>query len=189
MAMDFRGDPAAALLEVLDPEQNSTFSDHYIELPFDLSNVMFITTANAMHNIPRPLLDRMEVLYIPGYTELEKLEIAERYLLPKQKRDHGLEEDQLEMDGSACMRSSANIPAKPACATWNSRSPPSAARRPKRSSSNRTQIRSWSIRSKSEGLSGTGQVPLRHGGEGRPDRRGRPGSPGRKSAATRWLSR
>lgn len=97
MAMDFRGDPAAALLEVLDPEQNSTFSDHFIELPFDLSKVMFITTANAAHNIPRPLLDRMEMLYIPGYTEIEKLKIAERYLLPKQKRDHGLEEEQLKV--------------------------------------------------------------------------------------------
>lgn len=96
MAMDFRGDPAAALLEVLDPEQNNTFSDHFIELPFDLSKVMFITTANAAHNIPRPLLDRMEMLYIPGYTEIEKLKIAERYLLPKQKREHGLEEEQLQ---------------------------------------------------------------------------------------------
>ena len=101
MAMDFRGDPASALLEVLDPEQNSTFSDHYIELPFDLSNVMFVTTANAVHNIPRPLLDRMEVLYIPGYTELEKKEIAERYLLPKQRRDHGLKEDQLAVEPEA----------------------------------------------------------------------------------------
>ncbi|MDF2936254.1 MAG: lon [Paenibacillaceae bacterium] len=96
MAMDFRGDPASALLEVLDPEQNNTFSDHFIELPFDLSKVMFITTANGAHNIPRPLLDRMEMLYIPGYTEIEKLKIAERYLLPKQKREHGLEEEQLQ---------------------------------------------------------------------------------------------
>ncbi|WP_337099561.1 endopeptidase La [Paenibacillus sp. YIM B09110] len=95
MAMDFRGDPASALLEVLDPEQNSNFSDHFIEVPFDLSNVMFVTTANAMHNIPRPLLDRMEVLYIPGYTELEKLQIGTRYLLPKQKKEHGLTEEQL----------------------------------------------------------------------------------------------
>lgn len=104
MAMDFRGDPASALLEVLDPEQNSTFSDHFIEVPFDLSNVMFVTTANAVHNIPRPLLDRMEVLYIPGYTEIEKLQIAKKYLLPKQKRDHGLEEEQLLVDDSALMK-------------------------------------------------------------------------------------
>ncbi|EXX89359.1 DNA-binding protein [Paenibacillus darwinianus] len=104
MAMDFRGDPASALLEVLDPEQNNTFSDHFIEVPFDLSNVMFITTANAIHNIPRPLLDRMEVIYIPGYTELEKLQIAQTYLLPKQKRDHGLEEDQLIVEQAAVLQ-------------------------------------------------------------------------------------
>lgn len=104
MAMDFRGDPASALLEVLDPEQNNTFSDHFIELPFDLSKVMFVTTANAAHNIPRPLLDRMEMLYIPGYTEIEKLKIAEKYLLPKQKRDHGLEEDQLSADEATLMQ-------------------------------------------------------------------------------------
>ncbi|MBO9608579.1 MAG: endopeptidase La [Paenibacillaceae bacterium] len=104
MAMDFRGDPASALLEVLDPEQNNTFSDHFIELPFDLSNVMFITTANAAHNIPRPLLDRMEMLYIPGYTEIEKLHIATNYLLPKQKRDHGLLPEQLQVDQEALMK-------------------------------------------------------------------------------------
>jgi ATP-dependent Lon protease len=104
MSMDFRGDPSAALLEVLDPEQNNAFSDHYIELPFDLSNVMFVTTANAVHNIPRPLLDRMEVLYIPGYTELEKLKIAERFLLPKQKREHGLREEDLRVDEAALLK-------------------------------------------------------------------------------------
>lgn len=104
MASDFRGDPSSALLEVLDPEQNNTFSDHFIEVPFDLSNVMFVTTANAVHNIPRPLLDRMEMLYIPGYTELEKLQIATRYLLPKQKREHGLEPEQLEIGEEALLR-------------------------------------------------------------------------------------
>ncbi|MFD1772544.1 endopeptidase La [Paenibacillus rhizophilus] len=104
MASDFRGDPSAALLEVLDPEQNNTFSDHFVEIPFDLSNVMFVTTANAVHNIPRPLLDRMEMLYIPGYTELEKLQIAGRYLLPKQKKNHGLEDGQLTIEEGTLLR-------------------------------------------------------------------------------------
>lgn len=104
MAADFRGDPSAALLEVLDPEQNNTFSDHFVELPFDLSNVMFVTTANAVHNIPRPLLDRMEMLFIPGYTELEKLQIASRYLLPKQRKNHGLEDEQLTIEDDTLLK-------------------------------------------------------------------------------------
>ncbi|GAB6929334.1 endopeptidase La [Paenibacillus sp. JCM 10914] len=104
MASDFRGDPSSALLEVLDPEQNNTFSDHFVEIPFDLSNVMFVTTANVLHNIPRPLLDRMEILNIPGYTELEKLQIAKRYLLPKQKAEHGLEPEQLILEEEALMK-------------------------------------------------------------------------------------
>ncbi|SHE48316.1 ATP-dependent Lon protease [Seinonella peptonophila] len=97
MAMDFRGDPASALLEVLDPNQNATFSDHYVEIPYDLSKVMFITTANTMHNIPQPLLDRMELLYISGYTELEKEFIAKDYLIPKQLKEHGLTNDQIKI--------------------------------------------------------------------------------------------
>jgi len=94
MAMDFRGDPAAALLEVLDPEQNHTFNDHYIEVDYDLSDVMFVCTANSM-NIPAPLLDRMEVIRLSGYTEDEKVNIAKRYLIPKQVKANGLSEDEI----------------------------------------------------------------------------------------------
>ncbi len=100
MAMDMRGDPSSALLEVLDPEQNNTFNDHYMEVDYDLSEVMFIATSNSM-NIPGPLLDRMEVIRIPGYTEDEKLNIVSRYLIPKQMKNNGLKETELSISEGA----------------------------------------------------------------------------------------
>ena len=100
MSMDFRGDPSSAMLEVLDPEQNNSFNDHYLEVDLDLSEVMFIATANSLH-IPGPLLDRMEVIRIPGYTEDEKVNIALRYLVPKQLKANGLREDELKIAESA----------------------------------------------------------------------------------------
>jgi len=101
IGQDFRGDPASALLEVLDPEQNNSFTDHYVDQPFDLSNVMFIGTANYTEPIPSALMDRMETIELPGYTELEKLRIAKKYLLPRQLKEHGLTKTKLTIKDDA----------------------------------------------------------------------------------------
>ncbi|MCF8412769.1 MAG: endopeptidase La [Melioribacteraceae bacterium] len=101
MSMDFRGDPSSAMLEVLDPEQNHTFNDHYLDLDYDLSKVMFITTANVRYNIPLPLQDRMEIIELPGYLEPEKVEIAKRHIIPKQLKSHGLDKFDIQIQDSA----------------------------------------------------------------------------------------
>lgn len=108
LSSDFRGDPASALLEVLDPEQNSTFTDHYIEVPYDLSNVMFLTTANSIHTIPAPLRDRMEVIEIPGYTDLEKVKIATDFIIPKQLRENGLDWADIQFQKNAILAITRN---------------------------------------------------------------------------------
>ncbi len=101
LGSDFRGDPASALLEVLDPEQNREFRDHYLDVPFDLSQVMFIATANMLDTIPAPLRDRMEILQLSGYTEQEKLSIARNYLLPRQIRENGLKDGEIAIEDDA----------------------------------------------------------------------------------------
>ena len=120
MSNDFRGDPSSAMLEVLDPEQNNAFSDHYIEEPYDLSNVLFIATANDLSAIPGPLRDRMEIISIAGYTEIEKNSIAKNHLIPKQLKEHGLDEShKFVFNDAAIMELSDIIQEKPVYGVWS----------------------------------------------------------------------
>lgn len=115
---DWRGDPSSALLEVLDPEQNAAFNDHYLEVDYDLSDVMFVTTANSL-DMPRPLLDRMEVIRLSGYTEDEKIEIAKRHLIPKIFEENAVKEKSLKLPTMLFAALSVIIPVRPGCAIWS----------------------------------------------------------------------
>ncbi len=122
IGQDFKGDPASVLLEILDPEQNQRFTDNYLDVPFDLSAVMFIATANVVENLPGPLLDRLEVINFPGYTETEKRKIAQYYVIPRQLRDNGLNDRDVVFTEDAISAMIRNYTARQACGIWNEKS-------------------------------------------------------------------
>ena len=174
MGADWRGDPSSAMLEVLDPAQNSTFRDHYLDLPFDLSQVLFICTANQLETIPAPLRDRMEIIRVAGYTEDEKVGIARRYLVPKQLEAHGLDRSRSPSRRTRCASSSASTRARRASATSTARSPRSAAR-PRARSPRASGRAPGSTSSASAPGSGSGASPPRCAGARRTRRRHRAG--------------
>ena len=189
MGADYRGDPASAMLEVLDPEQNATFRDHYLDVPFDLSRVMFICTANDMDRVPGPLRDRMEVIALAGYTEEEKLQIAKRYLVPRQIERNGLKRSQVAFtDAGAARRSSARTRARPACAASSARSARRAARSRSRSRWARSSARCRSPRRACASCSAA-RASSPTSAAGPPSRASPPGWRGRRSAATCCSSR
>ena len=189
MGTGIHGDPGAAMLEVLDPEQNSTFRDNYLDVPFDLSRVVFITTANMLDTIPGPLRDRMEIIALSSYTAGEKLEIAKRYLVRRQLEANGLKPEQVEIEDVALQRiSSKATRAKPACATSSARSAACCVTSPSRSPKARP-TRSASTSAELEKILGPvrfeNEVAMRSSCAGRGDR----AWPGRRSAATSCSSR